>query len=206
MSKYKTIFAFLFGAAVGSGVTWYFVKEYYARQAQEDIESVKEHRYFHAEEPSDGDTESSDDDATSEEEIQEYVSRNSNKPSVVEYAKILSDHGGYTPYGQEESEEDTAKPTENSSIHVIKPEEFGEAGYDEVSLRWYSDHILADDSDEIIEDIEGTVGFDSLTQFGRYEDDSVFVRDDRLQIDYEILLDQRSYYGDVLKEKPYLRR
>lgn len=33
--------------------------------------------------------------------------------------------------------------------------------------------------------------------------DSVFVRNDRLKADYEILADPRSY-ADVLREKPYL--
>ena len=42
------------------------------------------------------------------------------------------------------------------------------------------------------------VGEESLNHFGEYEDDSVFVRSDRLKCDYEILLDQRNY-SDVVK-------
>ena len=49
-----------------------------------------------------------------------------------------------------------------------------------------------------------TIGKDSLTHFGEYEDDSVFVRNDRLKADYEILMDQRTY-AEVLQEKPYLK-
>ena len=37
------------------------------------------------------------------------------------------------------------------------------------------------------------VGLDSLTHFGEYEDDSVFVRNDVMKCDYEILLDHRNY-------------
>ena len=55
------------------------------------------------------------------------------------------------------------------------------------------------------DEIEETIGKDSLTHFGEYEDDSVFVRNDRLKVDYEILMDQRGY-ADVLREKPYLAK
>ena len=41
---------------------------------------------------------------------------------------------------------------------------------------------------DVIEDIDRVVGKDSLTHFGEYEDDSVYVRNDRLKCEYEILL------------------
>jgi hypothetical protein len=52
-----------------------------------------------------------------------------------------------------------------------------------------------------VEDLEGSVGIDSLTTFGEYEDDSVFVRNSRLRCDYEILLDQRNF-EDVIHAGP----
>lgn len=55
------------------------------------------------------------------------------------------------------------------------------------------------------DEIEETVGKGSLTHFGEYEPDSVFVRNDRLKVDYEILMDQRTY-AQVLEEKPWLVR
>ena len=54
------------------------------------------------------------------------------------------------------------------------------------------------------DEIEETIGKSSLTRFGEYEPDSVFVRNDRLKCDYEILLDERSY-AEILQDKPYLR-
>lgn len=79
--------------------------------------------------------------------------------------------------------------------YIISPEEFGESGnYTQISLTYYSDGVLADDEDEIIEDIDDTVGEDFADHFGDYEDDSVFVRNDRLRCDYEILKDNRSYH------------
>lgn len=89
---------------------------------------------------------------------------------------------------------------------IISPDEFGEQdGYDEISLTYYADRTLTDDHDHPLDDdeIEETVGKDSLLHFGEYEPDSVFVRNDRLKTDYEILLDTRTY-AQVLVEKPWL--
>ena len=86
---------------------------------------------------------------------------------------------------------------------VIPPEEFGEEDYAVISLNYYADGVLADDWDKVIEDVENTVGEDFANHFGEYEDDSVFVRNDELEKDYEILLDMRNY-SDVVTRKPHL--
>ena len=78
--------------------------------------------------------------------------------------------------------------------YVISPDEFGNAGYDIVSLELYSDRVLVDEDDNPIEDIDFLVGEDSLEHFGEYEDDSVFVRNDHLKTDFEILLVEETYY------------
>ena len=66
----------------------------------------------------------------------------------------------------------------NDKPYVISPEEFGEyEEYEKISLTYYGDQVLADENDELVEDVEGAVGFESLTHFGEYEDDSVFVPD-----------------------------
>lgn len=80
--------------------------------------------------------------------------------------------------------------------YVISPDEFGEMedeDYDKVSVTYYADGVLADEYDEVVENVDEIVGEESLTHFGEYEDDSVFVRNDKLKCDYEILLDQRNY-------------
>ena len=112
----------------------------------------------------------------------------------MEYAAKLQENG-YTNYSDSENKETVHK--EDDSVqkpYVISPDEFGEfAGYDTVSLTYYADRVLADDNDDVIEEVDDVVGTESLSHFGEYEDDSVFVRNDRLKCDYEILLDQRKF-------------
>lgn len=96
--------------------------------------------------------------------------------------------------------EKEGKPV-NDRPYVISPDEFGEIEeYERISLIYYADQVLTDDNDEPVEDVDNVVGLESLTHFGEYEDDSVFVRNNRLKADYEILIDHRTY-SDVLKKR-----
>lgn len=98
----------------------------------------------------------------------------------------------------------TAVPRDTEHPYVISPDEFGELdNYETISLTYYSDNVLTDDCDCVIDDIDTIVGRDSLTRFGEYETDAVFVRSDSRKTDYEILRDYRRY-ADVLMQKPYL--
>ena len=198
MNKKINFMIFVLGAAVGSVVTWKYVEKKYERIAQDEINSVKEvfskriSEYF---------TEVNTSDSNSKliEEVQIKADNAKEKPNIIEYAARLHKQG-YTNYSDIEVKEE--EPMSVDKPYVIAPEEFGELDdYDTISLTYYADQILADDNDEIIEDIEDVVGFDSLNSFGEYEDDSVFVRNDRLKCDYEILLDQRKYTDVVIRSQ-----
>lgn len=195
MSKTKFIM-FILGAAVGSIVTWRYVEKKYEQIAQDEINSVKE--VFSKREM----------DFTEETEVVDARIKADNakeKPSIIEYAAHLHEQG-YTNYSDmvdEKPKEVKEEPMSVDKPYVITPEEFGDLDdYETISLTYYADQILADDNDVIVDDIEDVVGFDSLNSFGEYEDDSVFVRNDRLKCDYEILLDQRKY-SSVIRRKPH---
>ena len=84
--------------------------------------------------------------------------------------------------------------------YVIAPSEFGQIDeYEQIDLIYYRDGILADDNNDRMKDeeIERVIGKDSLTHFGEYEEDSVYVRNDRMKCDYAIILDQRRYSESI---------
>ena len=117
------------------------------------------------------------------------------KPGIKEFYRNMISEQGY----DSKDGKGVEKPVKDDAPYVITPEAFAEyEEYDTVSLTYYDDGVLADEDDNIIEDVEGMVGVDSLTHFGEYEDDSVYVRNDRYKCDYEILRDQRKY-SDVKK-------
>lgn len=190
MSKAAGVFIFALGAAVGSVVTWQYTKKYYEQRAQEEIDSVK--AAFSKKSPVKVDH---SENAETEKEPAR-VDKVEEKPDISHYAKILKKEGYVT---------DDTSPIAVSKPYVISPDEFGEFDeYDRISLTYYADQVLADENDDEIKDVDSVIGVESLTHFGEYEDDSVFVRNDRLKCDYEILMDTRTY-SEVLKQKPHQR-
>lgn len=111
--------------------------------------------------------------------------------------EVLKKYSGKISENKEESE--TPMPEQKEDIisdkpYIITPEQFGEIEeYEKISLVYYSDGVLTDENDELIDDIEEIVGEDSLNHFGEYEEDSVFVRNDSRKCDYEILMDLRKF-------------
>lgn len=171
MSK-EIIFAFVLGASIGSVVTWKFIKTKYEQLAQEEIDSVKavfSKRKEHEEEKSD-------------------ILDDNYNGETSDYENLVTSEG----YNTANKEKGVAEM--NDKPYVITPDEFGDTiGYDTESLTYYADGVLADDYDNPIENVDELVGVDSLNHFGEYEEDSVFVRNDRYATDYEILRDVRNF-------------
>lgn len=95
--------------------------------------------------------------------------------------------------------------TENKRPYVITSEDFAyDDSMDKITLYYHSDKIVADSDGNAIEDVEDVIGFDSLNHIGEYANDCVYVRNERLRCDYEVLLSQIPY-AEVLRKKPYLK-
>lgn len=180
----KTVFilAFIMGAAAGVVGTFSYAKKKYEEIAQEDFLSRREN----------------DKKVVAENETTNF---NTNKPDLTEYAAILKKEG-YTNYSDATEKEEGEKEIMDKP-YVIPPESFDDyEDYEAISLTYYADGILADENDEIIDDVENIVGFESLSHFGEFEDDSVYVRNDIRKCDYEILTDQRNY-SEVANQRPH---
>ncbi len=183
------VLIFAAGATIGAAVSCKYFEKKYKQIADAEIASMTE--YYEqllvcAEEEID--------DYSAEIETQDRIDRAAEKfPEVRELVDKLNDLN-YT----ENKEVPNVKPP-----YVISPDEFGEVDeYATETLYYYKDKVLADDQDNIIEDADNVIGIGSLTHFGEYEDDSVFVRNDREETDYEILLHPEKY-SDVIKSRPH---
>lgn len=180
MSRLNNLFIFTLGAAIGSVVTWKLVEKKYEQIANEEIESIKEtYSRVYGETADEEESEDTDED-------REIEARD-----IEGLADIIAKNG----YGEEEGNQYM-----NNTPEVIPPDEYGENDYECETLYYYPDGVLTDMYDNIIEDIEGMVGEDSLHHFGEWEDDSVFVRNNDRQIDYEILLQADNYHDEETDE------
>ena len=196
-SKVMNTVIFAVGAAVGSAVTWKLVKDKYEKLAQEEIDSVKE--VF-----SKRKSETESQDETEEPEAgKDVMSKDS---TIVEYADLLRKQGynnNLNKKGKEKESDEMKEP------YVITPDEFvdGEE-YEKITLIYYADNVLADEDDDLVNNVEDIIG-DALSHFGEYEEDAVYVRNEQLRAEYEILKDLRTYaevcgynvYGSDLEGK-----
>lgn len=87
--------------------------------------------------------------------------------------------------------------------YVISAEQFSEenAHFDKISLTYYEDDCtLADEGDEIVTDVDETVGRENLDKFGELSDDPevVYVRNEKIAVDYEIIRLSKSYSDTVM--------
>ena len=99
-------------------------------------------------------------------------------------------------------EEEIKYRTEDAPYIITHDEYFaGDLEYDTSSLTYYEkDDTLTDEHDKPLEQTDKIVGDDHLVRFGSGSKDKnvVYVRNDRLGIDYEITRSRGSYLEDVL--------
>lgn len=73
--------------------------------------------------------------------------------------------------------------------YVISPRDFDETDYATETLDYYEgDGVLVDAYGDVVEDVESMVGKDFAKHFGENEEDvdTVYVRNDEEEMDYEI--------------------
>lgn len=191
----KNFIIFVAGAAIGSVITWNFVKAKYEQIANEEITSVKDTYTKKLEEIRDHEIEDElgedDEDDFYEEDTDEEEFSEGDMENYYDAVREY-EHNDYDNSAQNELEVD--KP------YVISPEEFGEFdNYEQISLTYYDDGYLADDMDDLVEDVEDIIGWELLNHIGEYEEDAIHIRNDSLKTDYEILrvMDR---YSDISRD------
>lgn len=203
------LLAFAAGAVTGSIATYFVVKKRFEKIAQEEIDSVKEvfNRRLKEEnsEPEPKCSPNQVHEEKSEECTEETtVSKKLTREEFEEYRKIAA---GYTVIDDDDElldqkydciDDEPERPRNTDRPYVIEPSEFGALdGYDLITLYHFSDGVLADDNEEKIDNPEEIVGSDYAEHFGEYEDYCVFIRNERLKVDYEILIDDRKHSDTV---------
>lgn len=201
--KFINVLMFAAGAAIGSAVTWKVVKTKYERIVQEEIDSVKETFANNFPSRSDGTGE----DVTSENDSYHQVDwseledlNEDDEDDDDEDDDDKSEQDYMRDYGrlidQYTANDNKKGGAENMAKepYVISPYDFGEIDeYRKFELTYYADEILEDEDYNIVNDVDELIGPKALTTFGEYEEDAVFVRNERLCADFQILKDPRTY-------------
>jgi hypothetical protein len=176
-NKIQILAAFVFGAGAAFLTTWQTFKKKYEKRTREEIDSVKE---------------------TFEKRYGSCNMRNPDEPAITkeEYEKQTKQYTSYTKNELTQAAKIIEEMTQEKP-YLIDGEEFGEAGFETLTFTYYADKILTDDDNEPVKDVDSVVGFDSLAAFAETEEDVIYVRNPRLQCDYEILAVEETYLETV---------
>lgn len=195
MKLFKGLCIFGAGVLAGAFVAARAVKEKYQQEAEEEIAEMRE--YYRELKKESTKVETAEDD-TKEESKEEPKDDFKPIEELEEAKEIIKEKGyiNYTHYNDTDIKENNKEEqVDENEIYIIDPEEYGgENGeYDTASLTYFKDGVLADEVDEIVPyNIIG--GEENLQPFKDYPDcNAVYVRDDNIMVDYEILRDPYQY-------------
>lgn len=176
MNKAFLCLSFVAGAAVGSLAAFFLTRDHFEKQANEraddEIESMRE--YYEKKEKEI----TTVTNAQIEKKAYEFVASRYQKTADQKISEQKNKEEGFRM---------------DKRPYVIDPSEYGDLDYEQVSLNYYDDGVLTYENDDVIENVDEMVGKDSLSHFGEFEADTVYVRNDTLKIDFEILADSRRY-------------
>ena len=183
----KMICSFVVGAAAGSVIAWKVTANRYERMCDEAIADVKA-RYS---------VPKAAEEVTEEAKTDDEEKSDDEEPDAVDtYIDIASSYS--SDDGGKENKRNMIKP------HIIPLEEFDTFGYKTATLTYYSDGVLADEWDRVIKNADDIVGEDFEEHFSDDNDDgdAVYVRNDDLKCDFEILRDLQTY-AEAMGESDY---
>lgn len=138
-----------------------------------------------------------------------YHKMSSPNPETVEGLKEANEALGYSRK-EDEVKEPVARVVVRSEEEdpdtpfVIPVQAYmdNEELFDQFVLTYYvgDNTLIYEDSDRVVEDVDQTVGFHNLHNFGveSGNDDTVYVRNPKKQTEYEILRDEGKYSEDTL--------
>ena len=211
MSTLNKVIIFATGAVIGSLVAWRLTKTKYEKIMIEEEQSLREYYNKKVKVIEDTATDLHDSYQHREDELRKKLEEETEKePEIVQdtnevdnkvffdrYTEILK---GYTSSQEEQRLNENTNENTNDKPYVVSPDEFGDADdYDIITLNYYADGVVADDWNDPIEDIGATIGEDFASHYGEYEEDVVYVRNDRLKVEYEILRSNLRY-EDMVKD------
>ena len=199
----KNLLIFFAGAAVGAGGAYFFLKDKMEAKTQDEIRSVQKsfaHRLDEMEKRYEAELSQYKDDKKTAENIvdQNYVPEDKSSYNKEELSDFRANHetnySGTNPETIVKEEPSDIYPTEESSREypfVISPDIFdSRSDNQQMTLTYYkkSNCLVNEYGEEL--NIYDTVGEESLKHFGEFEDGVVYVRNNHLGCDYEVILDE----------------
>ena len=208
MNGIKNLLIFAAGAVVGGIVTWRIAKKTYEKIIADETEAAKKSAQdeidiyktqledkidnYVKETSNSASEESENDDDGEYEEVEEPEEEDEDEVYYAEpryrYDSYLNELEYFKGKGR------TDEIGQINVPYIINETDVGDKmDYDLIHLTFYADHILTDDANLPIKDIDEIVGPEALKCFLNEFVNIVYVRNERLGCDFEICRDLRRY-------------
>lgn len=192
------LLVFATGVVAGSFATHKYLKVVFDERMQLEAEEIRDHYQKKAEKP----------------ELTEEVSKD--QPSLFDseetpQAEAATDHFSKSSLDMKSFAEYAQKVKPYRTVQeeyvqeyvpaVITAEEYMDSmmGYDKITLTYFAgDDVVANQNEEILDDIARTLGTAFISEFKHGEVDEVYVRNARMATDYELVYEPGGYSEVVL--------
>lgn len=207
MNGIKNLLIFAAGAVVGGIVTWRIAKKTYEKIIADETEAAKKSAQDeidiyktqledkidnYVKETSNSASEESENDDDEYEEVEEPEEEDEDEEYYAEPRYRYNSYLNELEYFK--GKERTDEIGQINVPYIINETDVGDKmDYDLIHLTFYADHILTDDANLPIKDIDEIVGPEALKCFLNEFVNIVYVRNERLGCDFEICRDLRRY-------------
>ena len=182
----KIIVAFILGAAAGVALSMLYFKTKYEQKADAEIQEIRD---LYAKKTK---TEEKKEDApVTSHQITKADDLHATARRVSEYTKytLKEDAQNEDPKDGIHVERIDFAPMKNPNPpkpYLIDSSDYGQDdNFDPLCWEWYTDGILANENDEIVDDIQEWIG-DGLKVFAETEDNLFWVRNEKYGVDIEV--------------------
>lgn len=199
--KLKTIGIFIAGAVVGATSCYFFVKKHFEDIAQKEIDDVKSHYHFTKGYGGVEEVEDSEDVKKATEDYRKIVDTYTGK-DITEVQEINYSDYAAMKIGEEVKRnieagryDDTMSKNEypedeNLPPYIIDSTDFGQYHiYGQTTFLYYLENeaLIDEESNELVDDIEGTIGRENLNVLLNIPESTIYVRNVALGMEYMVM-------------------
>ena len=183
----KELIIFAAGAGIGAGISFIVTKNIYEKKCREEVEELRK-KYKYEEGSA---TKKLDD-------VKHYIQAHYN-PNIDNESESAVEEDEIDEMDRMAEEEFPEEPDIREEPYPITPEEYFEGkdlGIAKRALIYYagSDTLLDEMSEEVQE--LSQIGVDNLSFFGKYESDRLYIRNEAIGEDYEVIFEEGSWHPD----------
>lgn len=169
----RTIIFGVVGFAAGFGLATYLTKTKYEDMANEEIQAMRDYV-----------KKKTGDESEEVESKKAQVEKHKEDMKKFEEKRI-----NYAQASEKGKEVEFMNDVDATKPYRIPEEDFvvDDEDFEKVSLEYYTESELLYEGEEVVSNVEETVGQDCLNLLHGFEGDTIYIRNEKYQIDYEVI-------------------